>query len=79
MKIKFYFILFVFCAGHVFTLQAQQVVALQQSGDARFFSGTDAFRLAYDAASAGDTIYLSGGSFLVPDTISKTVVVFGAG
>jgi hypothetical protein len=79
MKIKFYLFLLLFCAGNVFTLKAQQVVALQQSGNARFFSGTDAFRLAYDAASSGDTIYLSGGSFTAPDTIAKTITVFGAG
>jgi hypothetical protein len=79
MKIKFYLILLLFCAGNVFTLKAQQVVALQQSGDAQFYSGTDAFRLAYNAATSGDTIYLSGGSFLVPDTIARTVTVFGAG
>jgi hypothetical protein len=79
MKIQFYLILLLICAGNVFTSKAQQVVALHQSGDTRFFSGTDAFRLAYDAANSGDTIYLSGGSFTAPDTIAKTITVFGAG
>lgn len=38
MKTKFYLILMLFCAGHVFSLKAKQVVALQQSGDA-FLAG----------------------------------------
>jgi hypothetical protein len=79
MKVKFFHTVFLLCLLSISSTQAQSVVALQKSGDALFYSGTDAFRLAYDAAGSGDTIYLSGGSFLVPDTIAKTVVVFGAG
>ncbi len=60
-------------------LTAQPIAALHQSGEPQFFSGTDAFQQAYEASVPGATIYLSGGTFVVPDTIAKTITVFGAG
>ena len=79
MKIKFYLFLLLFCAGNVFTLKAQSVVALQRSGETHFFSGADAFKLAYEAASSGDTLFVSGGTYIVPETVNKLLMVFGAG
>ncbi len=58
---------------------AQPIAALHQSGQTTYFSGIDAFVNAYNSATDGATIYLSGGSFLVPDTIAKSITVFGAG
>ena len=79
MKIKFYLLLFLFCVGHVFTLKAQSVVVLQRSGETHFFSGADSFKLAYEAASSGDTLFVSGGTYMVPETVNKSLTVFGAG
>ncbi len=60
-------------------VSAQPIAALHQSGQTTFFSGIDAFVEAYNASADGAIIYLSGGSFLVPDTIAKSITVFGAG
>jgi hypothetical protein len=70
----------IFCA--LFSLQnlkAQSVAALHQSGQTTYFTGVEALREAYAAAANGATIYLSGGSFLVPVTIAKSIQVFGVG
>ena len=79
MQIKFYIILLLISAGNVFTTTAQSVLALQRAGETHFFRGADAFKLAYEAASSGDTLYISGGTFTVPETIAKKITVFGAG
>ena len=60
-------------------VSAQQIAALHQSGQTTFFSGLEAFQQAYAAAENGATIYLSGGGFLAPDSIAKTITVFGVG
>ncbi len=60
-------------------LGAQPMAALHQSGQTTFFNGHEAFQQAYTAAEDGATIYLSGGSFLAPDSIAKTITVFGTG
>ena len=70
----------IFCA--LFSLQnlkAQSVAALHQSGQTTYFTGLEAFREAYAAAANGATIYLSGGGFLIPDTIAKSITIFGVG
>lgn len=61
-----------------FMLQAQKV-ALHSSTGIQFFSGTEAFKNAYNASSAGDTIYLPGGGFTTPTYINKQLRIYGAG
>lgn len=52
---------------------------LHHLGTVQIFSGNNGFVDAYNAASSGDTIYLGGGIYNPPATISKSLVVFGAG
>lgn len=56
-----------------------QKVALHSSVGVQIFNGINAFKTAYDSSAVGDTIYLSGGSFNVPATIDKKLMIFGAG
>ncbi len=77
MKKKTYLICLLALSG--VSVLAQSIVALHKATGVQHFSGTTAFRLAYNAAASGDTIYLPGGTFVLPDTIRKTVHVFGAG
>jgi len=79
MKIKFYIIILLFCAGYGFPSNAQSLVALHRSNEVLLFNGNEAFKLAYNKAVSGDTLYVSGGTFLVPDSIRKSITVFGAG
>jgi hypothetical protein len=60
------------------TAHAQQV-ALHGASGAQLFTGTAAFVNAYNAATAGDTLYLPGGGFTSPTTIDKSLLIFGAG
>ncbi|MFO7575939.1 MAG: hypothetical protein R6W67_12360 [Bacteroidales bacterium] len=59
-------------------LQAQKV-ALHTSSGIQFFTGTSAFVQAYTASTHGDTIYLPGGGFSTPSSISKQLRIYGAG
>ncbi len=59
------------------TLNAQKV-ALHSSSGIHIFNGSNGFVDAYNAASAGDTIYLSGGGFMTTP-IDKQLCIFGAG
>ena len=61
------------------SVSAQQMAALHQSGQTTYFTGVEAFQEAYAAAANGATIYLSGGGFLIPDTIAKSITIFGVG
>ena len=56
-----------------------QKVALHSSSGVQFYTGTSALINAYNAASAGDTIYLSGGGFTTPGSIDKQLRIYGAG
>jgi len=56
-----------------------QKVALHSTSGVRFFNGTAGFVNAYQAAAAGDTIYLPGGGFTSPGSINKKLFVYGAG
>jgi len=56
-----------------------QTVALHSSTGHSFFKGTSALVSAYAAASDGDTIYLSGGSFTAPSNFEKGLIIIGAG
>jgi len=58
---------------------AQSRVALHHEGQVTIFSGGAPFANACAAAADGDTIYLSGGAFVAPAEINKSIVVFGAG
>ena len=62
-----------------FQSQAQQRVALQSNGVTTIFSSLSPLMDAYTAAIDGDTIYLSGGAFVMPSGISKGIAIFGAG
>jgi hypothetical protein len=79
MKTRFLLFNLFCCAGLFAQLNAQSVVALHRSGNVQFFNGADAFKLAYESASSGDTLYISGGTFTVPAAIAKKITVFGAG
>jgi hypothetical protein len=65
-------------------LYAQIVVALHTEGDAgqrkvNYYYRSDGFQKAYTDAVDGDTIYLPGGAFVPPASITKQLVIFGAG
>ncbi len=63
----------------VFQMEAQKVVMLHKSnGQQRAFYGNQPLQDAYDAASNEDTIYLPGGTFVIP-TIDKRLTIYGAG
>jgi len=58
---------------------AQRIVVLHSATGVSAFSGASPFVDAYNAAQPGDTLYLSGGSFALPDTVNKRLSIFGAG
>jgi len=58
---------------------AQQVTALHSSTGETMFYGAQSFVEAYDQAVDGDTLYLSGGSFVPPPLVDKGLLIFGAG
>lgn len=60
-------------------VNAQQKVALHSNGTTSVFGGTTPFVDAYNAAQAGDTIYLPGSPLTYPTTIDKSLVIFGTG
>jgi len=60
------------------TVRAQKV-ALHTASGVQIFNGSNAFVNAHNAASSGDTIYLSGGTFYTPSSITKTLYIYGAG
>jgi hypothetical protein len=62
-----------------FNSTAQKRVALHSNGVTTIFSSTNPYIDAYNASIAGDTIYLSGGTFNSPSNIDKGITVFGAG
>jgi hypothetical protein len=75
MKKFIFFSLIVFFA---ISVNAQKVALHTTSGE-QFFNGTAGFVNAYNAATAGDTIYLPGGGFTSPNTISKQLMIYGTG
>lgn len=69
-----------FVAAMFFSMSVSaQKVALHTSTDVLHFIGTNGLIDAYNAASAGDTIYLPGGSFTAPAEFAKKLTIFGAG
>jgi len=72
-------ILLLLAAAFLFIATHAQKVALHSSNSVQYFTGTSGFVNAYNAATSGDTIYLPGGGFTSPGTISKTLLIFGAG
>ena len=65
-------------------LYPQIAVALHTAGEGevrevKFFYRSDGFQQAYAGAADGDTIYLPGGTFAPPTSITKQLVIFGAG
>lgn len=63
----------------IYGVHAQQVVMLHSSGTSTMFSGNTSLEDAFDAAATGDTLYLSGGGFDLPNPFSKGLKIFGAG
>ena len=62
------------------TAQSSILATLHHNGEIKTFYGTSAFSEANKAASDGDVITLSGGTFNAPtDTITKAITVRGAG
>ena len=78
MKTNFtLFVLAILCSA---TIQAQKVVALHSpTNGIQYFSDSGAFSEAYDAAVAGDTLYLPGGTHTPPSVFDKQLTIFGAG
>jgi hypothetical protein len=75
---KIIFITVIFLAS-IHYLNAQQVIAvLQHQGTSTIFKDANSLVDANSAAQNGDTIYLSGG-FFNTITISKRLVIYGAG
>lgn len=60
-------------------ISQNNLTMLHHLGTVQIFSGNNGFVDAYNVASSGDTIYLGGGIYNPPATISKSLVVFGAG
>lgn len=60
-------------------MSAQFRVALHSNGNVTIFGGGNPFTEAYNAAVAGDTIYLPGGNLLYPATIDKSLTIKGVG
>lgn len=58
---------------------AQQVTALHSTTGETMFYGAQSFVDAYDQAVDGDTLYLSGGSFVPPTLVDKGILIFGVG
>lgn len=61
------------------SLNAQKVVALHHNGTATMFNSATPVNDAYAAAVDKDTIYIPGGYFSFPGTITKRLVIIGAG
>lgn len=77
-------LLFLVVASIGMTANAQQtdkqMATLQHGDQTTVYYGIDAFKQAYDnAADTLDVITLSSGEFNVPDKISKSIAVYGAG
>lgn len=60
-------------------IKSQTIVNLHSNGNVNNYHGVNAFTLAYNDATNGDTIYLSGGSFTPPTNINKKLTIFGSG
>ncbi len=58
---------------------AQQRVVLESGDTTTTFGGANAFVNAYNAASDGDTLYLPGLQFSVPNPFEKQLTIYGAG
>ena len=56
-----------------------QKAALHTASGVQIFNGSNAFINAHNAASSGDTIYLSGGTFYANFDITKPLYIYGAG
>ena len=80
MKVKKFFVAAMFVTISVASVCAQdvQLATLQQGEDLKVFYGADALKNALDAASTGDLITLSAGTFN-DVTITKAVTIQGAG
>lgn len=75
---KLSFILIALLFGVSYTT-AQKSVALHSNGTTTIFGGNSPLTDAYTAAVTGDTLYVSGGNFVAPETIDKGLVIIGAG
>jgi|JI6StandDraft_1071083.scaffolds.fasta_scaffold03579_4 hypothetical protein len=60
-------------------LGQNNLTMLHHAGTVQIFSGNTGFVDAYNASLSGDTIYLGGGIYNAPTTLSKSLVVYGAG
>lgn len=63
----------------VYNMTAQKSVALHRNGTETIFYGDSPLTEAYAASQAGDTLYISGGSFAFPTTLDKGLIIIGAG
>lgn len=77
---KYFVTLFlsVFCFVVQVSAQSSVIATLFHEGEVSIFSGSTALRQAHAAATHGDVITLSGGSFMSVD-ITKAVTIRGAG
>lgn len=56
-----------------------QTIALHSSTGVQIIKGNTALATAYTAAQNGDTLYLSGHTFIPPGSFDKQLSIFGAG
>ncbi len=75
---KYKFTLLISMALIAISSFGQKAVALHSADGVQIFSQATAFADAMEAATDGDTLYLSGGSFPAVD-INKGVRIYGAG
>lgn len=73
------FVLLLSVVGMKNALAQTQVATLQHGDDIEVFYGMNAFVEAHTAAADGDIITLSGGTFTPPSSITKAIVLRGAG
>ncbi len=79
MKKVFLFAVVLLCTGAVMAQNEAQTVILQNGDNVQVFNGIDAFKNAYNAATDGNTITLSEGTFNSPVNINKNVNIYGVG
>ncbi len=56
-----------------------QLITLHSSSGVKLFKGSTALSDSYAAAESGDTLYLSGSSFVPPAAFDKKLLIYGAG
>jgi len=79
MKTKIYSSLVILFISIQFIAQNSIVALHSTTNGVQYFKNTNPVIAAYNAAIAGDTIYIPGGSFANPPLYAKKLTIYGAG